>query len=135
MFNFSKIFKVFIEKRAKSASHIESLRLKVIQKKVRNLCKQSLEREMNNPNGYDIKASCYAIGNYASLASDIEATTVRKYMRILNKRVKRAQDNCSYAGEYSGGRATYGSLQSNLNEWYEYELRRYSLSDLKIIVG
>lgn len=130
MFNLINFFKSLIQKRREAKSHIEELRLKMIQHKVKDICEQRLDKELNDPCGYDVKASCHAIHQFKTLALNIDAKTSKKYMKILNDRVEDAQKNCSFRGEYSGGVATYGSLQSSLYNWYEEKLIRYSLTDL-----
>lgn len=130
MFYFKKSFKAWIENRKNNALHTESLRIKITKNKIIEICEQRYKKEENDPYGYDIKASCCAIGHYKSFALDIQAPTIKIYMEILNKRVDDAQNNCDLPGEYSGGVATYGTLNTTLQAWYEDELRHSSLAEL-----
>lgn len=133
MYKFINFFSSLIEKIAKTSLHTEALRIKITKNKIKKICNQRYERELNDPNGYDVKASCCAIGCYQSLALEIETSTIKKYMKVLNSRVEDAQNNSTFPGEYGGGIGTYGSLQSTIINWYEDELRHYSLAELEKI--
>ncbi|WP_028869862.1 hypothetical protein [Psychromonas arctica] len=110
----------------------EKLRLSIVRNKVQTMCKQKYHKEQNDPNGYDVTASCVAIADYESLALHIESCTAEEFLNVLAEKSEYAQQHCAFPGEFSGGKATYGSLQNDLQYWYQHKLINYSFTDLLI---
>ena len=113
----------------------EKLKLNIVRNKVKTMCKQKYHKEQNDPNGYDVQASCIAIAEYQSIALNIKANSAEKFLESLNEKAQYAQQHCAFPGEFNGGKATYGSLQSDLQYWYEHKLIHYSLLELLMIVA
>ena len=111
----------------------EKLKLNIVRNKVKTMCKQKYHKEQNDPNGYDVTASCVAIADYESLALQIEVNTAQAFLNVLAEKVEHAQQHCAFPGEFNGGKATYGSLQSDLQYWYEHKLNNYSFINLLMI--
>ncbi|WP_166371799.1 hypothetical protein [Psychromonas sp. SA13A] len=113
----------------------EKLKLNIVRNKVKTMCKQKYHKEQNDLNGYDVQASCIAIADYQSIALNIKANSAEKFLESLNEKAQYAQQHCAFPGEFNGGKATYGSLQRDLQYWYEHKLIHYSLLELLMIVA
>ncbi len=88
---------------------------------VEQICTEQCRKEMEGTYGYDYKASLSAISQFEMIALDIEAESAMDYMSKLRVKIQYAQANCANPGEYSGGKATYGTLLSNMQYWYDNE--------------
>ena len=113
----------------------EKLRLNIVRHKIQSMCEKKRHKEQNDPNGYDVQASCVAIADYENIALQIEANTAEAFLNVLTEKAEYAQQHCAFPGEFNGGKATYGSLQSDLQCWYEHKLNNYSFIDLLMIAS
>ncbi|MDI3324038.1 hypothetical protein QKW35_06585 [Pontibacterium granulatum] len=86
---------------------------------IRSICSEQTQREMDGTYGYDYKASISAISHFEIIAKGINAKSAADYMEQLRIKIQYAQANCINPGEYSGGKATYGTLLSNMQYWYD----------------
>lgn len=121
--------------KTKPHTFTEKLRLNIVRHKIQNMCEKKRQKEQSDPNGYDVQASCIAIADYQSIALNIKANSAEKFLERLNEKAQYAQQHCAFPGEFNGGKATYGSLQRELQYWYEHKLIHYSLLELLMIVA
>ena len=121
--------------KTKPHTFTEKLRLNIVRHKIQNMCEKKRQKEQSDPNGYDVQASCIAIADYENIALQIEARTAEAFLNVLAEKTQYAQQHCAFPGEFNGGKATYGSLQRELQYWYEHKLIHYSLLELLMIVA
>ena len=115
-----------------STAKLQAKALLAMQLQVRFLCRKQRHYENTCSQGYDTKASLYAIGNFESMALSIQASSAQDMLGQLQAKIDHARKNSQMPGQHNGGIGTYGSLLRNVEHWHDHELAQQNGMDLWI---